>query len=164
MPISTPVKTRVPLDPARTALLLAGQRSLWEPLVEFDPSARYYTRLAKEPNFEAWLLTWLPGQGTEWHDHGGSAGAFITLRGTLSEQHAVVSPDGPPVLQQGNRAVDAGVLRAFGRRHIHQVVNQGSDPAVSLHVYSPALSTMNRYLVVGRRLQHVALESAGVDW
>jgi hypothetical protein len=33
--------------------------------VAYDPVARYYVRLAREPEFEAWLLTWLPGQGTD---------------------------------------------------------------------------------------------------
>ena len=55
-----------------------------------DPVDRYYVRLARQREFEAWLLTWLPGQGTDWHDHGGSAGAFMTLRGVLTERHAEV--------------------------------------------------------------------------
>ena len=59
---------------AEIATRLAAQRSLWEPLIQFDPVSRYYSRLAAEPTFEAWLLTWVPGQGTDWHDHGGSAG------------------------------------------------------------------------------------------
>jgi hypothetical protein len=67
----------------KIATSLASQRGLWEPLVSYDPVARYYVRLAGQQDFEAWLLTWLPGQGTDWRDHGGSAGAFITLRGVL---------------------------------------------------------------------------------
>ena len=47
---------------AGVATRLAGQRSLWEPLVAFDPVSRYYARLAAEPDFEAWLLTWVPGR------------------------------------------------------------------------------------------------------
>src|SRR3712207_8332217 len=34
---------------------------------------------------QVWLLSWLPGQGTGLHDHGGSAGALAVVRGTLSE-------------------------------------------------------------------------------
>ncbi len=89
-------KNRVPVNLVQLATQLAAQTSLWEPLVDYDPVSRYYARLARESDFEAWLLTWVPGQGTEWHDHGGSAGAFITVRGVLTEEHAVVSPDGPP--------------------------------------------------------------------
>jgi hypothetical protein len=39
---------------------LAKQRLLWEPLVSYDPVDRYYVGLARDPEFEAWLLTWLP--------------------------------------------------------------------------------------------------------
>ena len=85
-----------PPPPAEIATRLAGQHALWEPLVRYDPISRYYARLASEPDFEAWLLTWLPGQGTEWHDHGGSAGAFVVVRGELTERTATVSQVGPP--------------------------------------------------------------------
>jgi hypothetical protein len=43
---------------------LAEQRALWQPLIKFDPVSRHYARLASEHDFEAWLLTWVPGQGT----------------------------------------------------------------------------------------------------
>ena len=42
-----------------------------------------------DEHHEAWLLTWLPGQGTDWHDHGGSAGAFVVVQGALVEGTAV---------------------------------------------------------------------------
>ncbi|HEX3198503.1 MAG TPA: hypothetical protein VHR39_13225 [Propionibacteriaceae bacterium] len=64
-------KNRSPINLVKIATGLANQRALWEPLVSYDPVARYYVRLAREQEFEAWLLTWLPGQGTDWHDHGG---------------------------------------------------------------------------------------------
>ena len=164
MPTLTSPKARVQLDPARTALLLAGQYSLWEPLVEYDPTSRYYTRLAKQPGFDAWLLTWLPGQGTDWHDHGGSAGTFITVRGTLTERHAVITQDGPPTVQPGTRSVSPGDLRTFGRRHLHRVTNEDGVPAVSLHVYTPGLTEMRRYVDENGRLRQVSAEAAGVDW
>jgi hypothetical protein len=81
-------KNRSPISLVEITTGLARQQALWEPLVSYDPVARYYIRLAREHEFEAWLLAWLPGQGTDWH--GGSAGAFITLRGVLTERHAEV--------------------------------------------------------------------------
>ena len=146
------------------ALRLAAQRSLWQPLVEYDPASRYYTRLASEPDFEAWLLTWLPGQGTEWHDHGGSAGAFVTLAGTLTEWHATVAPGRLPRPQPAPRELPAGSLRPFGTKHVHRVINQGPEPAVSLHVYGPALTEMNHYRLQGHQLDLTSSERAGVSW
>ena len=80
-------KNRVPVNLVQITTRLAAQTTLWEPLIAYDPISRYYARLARESDFEAWLLTWVPGQGTEWHDHGGSAGAFITVRGSLTYDH-----------------------------------------------------------------------------
>ena len=149
---------------AGVATRLAAQRSLWEPLVAFDPVSRYYARLAAEPAFEAWLLTWVPGQGTDWHDHGGSAGAFVTLRGTLTEEHATTSPVGPPRVVPAARELTPGTLRAFGTQHVHRVTNAGAEPAVSLHVYAPALTEMNAYVAEGGELRLVTSQLVGVDW
>ena len=157
-------KNRTRISLAQTATRLADQRALWEPLVSFDPAERYYVRLAATANFEAWLLTWLPGQGTDWHDHGGSAGAFLTLRGALTEQCALTRPGGAPTIVPHAVELVAGALRVFGAKHVHQVQNGGSEPAVSLHVYAPALRTMNTYRPEGQQLRLVAAELAGVAW
>ena len=149
---------------ADIATRLAAQRSLWQPLVEFDPTTRYYARLAAEPTFEAWLLTWVPGQSTDWHDHGGSAGAFVTVQGTLTEERATVSPFAAPQILPTARELSAGTLRAFGAKHIHRVSNHGLEPAVSLHVYAPALVEMNAYLPQGTQLRLVSSQVLGVDW
>ena len=80
--------SRTPVKLAETARRLSRQRSLWQGLVDFDPITRYYARVLADPDHEAWLLTWLPGQGTPWHDHGGSAGSFVVLQGVLTEEVA----------------------------------------------------------------------------
>ncbi len=35
-----------------------------------------------------WLLSWLPGQRTGFHDHGSSGGAFTVVQGCLRERAA----------------------------------------------------------------------------
>jgi hypothetical protein len=158
-------KDRSPVQLVEVLTRLAEQRVLWEPLIKFDPASRHYARLASERGFEAWLLTWVPGQGTDWHDHGGSAGAFLTLRGTLSEQHAMIRGDGPPQVVPGIRELPVGVLRPFGTKHIHKVTNNDLEPAVSLHVYAPALVEMNAYEVVdGDRLRLAESQLVGRNW
>src|SRR4051812_19245604 len=64
----------------------------WPFAPRFDPAQRWYKRLAGEDDLEVWALTWLPGQGTDLHDHGGSAGAIVVRTGELTE-HTVVSAD-----------------------------------------------------------------------
>ena len=163
-PRSRTAKPRTRVNLTETALRLAGQTALWRPLVEFDPGARHYARLASTSQFEAWLLTWLPGQGTAWHDHGGSAGAFVVLRGTLTEQHASRSPFAPPAIDPRARRLAASQVRSFGANHIHLVANDDTEPAVSLHVYAPALVEMNTYQPSGAELRLVRSERVGVDW
>ena len=165
---SNPTRLRKQSRPRRNlveiATRLADQTGLWQPLVKYDPISRYYARLADEPDFEAWLLTWVPGQGTDWHDHGGSAGAFVVVRGTLTERHATVSPLDPPKIEPEPRELSEGSLRAFGTKHIHQVTNNGWEPAVSVHVYSPALVEMTTYAEDGPRLRQLSSQLVGVDW
>src|SRR5947209_5559422 len=119
---SLPARPRATVNNAGPRLLaarLAADEQLWRPHVQFR-SPRHYTRLLAGNGWEAWLLTWLPGQSTGLHDHGGSAGAFAVLEGALDE--SVVVPDRqqdvPRVTTRacGDRA---GALRAVGPRPIH---------------------------------------------
>jgi predicted metal-dependent enzyme (double-stranded beta helix superfamily) len=151
------------VDLAATATRLAGATDLWEGLVDYDPVSRYYARLALTREYEAWLLTWVPGQGTDWHDHGGSAGAFTVVRGALTEEHAVLQTD-ESARVASTRVLGAGSVRPFGTRHIHRVTNTSLEPAVSIHVYAPALTRMNGYVREGDRLRLVESRLAGVAW
>ena len=159
---------RTSVDMTETARRLARQQAIWRGLVDFDPVSRYYARLLADRDHEAWLLTWLPGQGTPWHDHGGSAGSFVVLQGTLTEE--VAGFRNAPDLGDVRRATGPGVLlspgdqRTFGTRHLHRVTNAGPDPAVSLHVYAPRLSAMTNYRAVDGLLEVDERAEAGVDW
>jgi predicted metal-dependent enzyme (double-stranded beta helix superfamily) len=147
---------------------LAERTELWMPHVRFAAASRWSVRVAATDEFEAWLLTWLPGQSTGLHDHGGSAGAFTVLRGVLEESTM------PPAWQRGpaalvHRALPVGRVRAFGADLVHDVANPAlpgsGEPAVSLHVYAPALETMRRFVLDDDgHVQVVSLERAGRDW
>jgi quercetin dioxygenase-like cupin family protein len=145
--------------PLRTARRLAADPSRWRPLLDFDPERRYYRRLVADEHTEAWLLTWLPGQGTDWHDHGGSAGAFVVLQGSLVEGSAVHG-----VVRGSRRVHRRGVAHAFGPDHVHRVTNEGPDPAVSLHVYAPRLEVQHDYVSEDGILRLVATRIEGEDW
>ena len=130
----------------------------WPVPLRFEREHRWYHRIAADDDHEAWLLTWLPGQHTDLHDHGHASGALLVLYGTVDE-HVVASTGEPRV-----RSIPTGQARAFGPHHIHQVGNAGTAPAVSLHVYSPALTTMTRYHLTGAGLVVLGVEHTGVDW
>jgi len=144
-------------DPAqlgRLARRVADDPGQWLSLVRYDQGRRWYHCLARDEACEIWLLSWLPGQHTGFHDHGTSAGAFTIASGVLRERAA---PDGRP--EQPGRSLLPGAVRSFGPGYVHDVRNESARPAVSVHAYSPPLSSMRRYAVMSGRLQ-----LTGEDW
>jgi mannose-6-phosphate isomerase-like protein (cupin superfamily) len=140
----------------------AADPSSWPLAPRFDAASRWYARIGGDATHEAWLLTWLPGQSTDLHDHGGSAGAFVVVNGTLTEQVVRVGEPVPVVPRE--ITLGEGSARTFGARHVHRIVNAGAVPAVSLHVYAPALRRMTRYSIDDGVLSVAVVEKAGVDW
>ena len=55
-------------------------------------------------------------------------------------------------------------VREFDGSHIHDVINHGVRPAVSLHAYAPGLSAMTRYELVRGRLQVTSVEKRDETW
>lgn len=135
---------RSPSALAELVLVLATRESLWRPVVRFRAHERWFTRFAGGEGWEAWLHTWLPGQGIGEHDHGSSVGAFTVLRGRLTETEFLdpLGPDDPAPIQV--RDVHVGEHRAFGLGSRHGVANTGTGRAVSLHVYAPGLVSVPR--------------------
>ena len=119
------------------------------PFVDFDPAERWHQRIYRDRRMDVWLISWLPTQGTELHDHGGSAGAFTVLTGRLHE--AVVA--GGSTRENERRS---GETVGFGPRYVHDVRNMSEAPAVSVHAYSPPLKIMNYYDLADGGLEPIA--------
>jgi predicted metal-dependent enzyme (double-stranded beta helix superfamily) len=135
----------------------------WASQVRFDAEERWYAPLdVGELGAETWILSWLPGQRTGLHDHGGSAGAFAVVRGTLREDTVQRPAFAAPRLHQAH--YETGRVRPFGSHHLHEVVNDGLVPAVSVHVYAPSLTRMTRYRWTDAGPEVLAVEAAGADW
>jgi predicted metal-dependent enzyme (double-stranded beta helix superfamily) len=122
---------------------LAASPAEWLTRVRLDPAGRWYERIHLDDQHEVWVISWLPGQATGFHDHGGSAGAFAVVWGTLTERRVAGGVITGQVLA---KPVGAGETRAFGPRYIHDVRNAAvAAVAVSVHAYSPPLPAMTRY-------------------
>ncbi|MBD8058399.1 cysteine dioxygenase [Cellulomonas sp. JH27-2] len=132
---------------------IADQPDLWRPIVRFTQAERWWTRLEGPEGVDVWLLSWLPAQGTEPHDHGRSNAAFTVVAGTLTE----LRPDAAGDLVA--TPFDAGRTRTVDVGQIHDVVNVGHEPAVSIHAYSPPLEQMTYY----RRGEHGLVPSRTVE-
>jgi hypothetical protein len=119
-----------------------------------DRSWRLVTRTAE---FDAWLIAWPTGGKVELHDHGASSGAVSVISGTLVE--AVPWRDDTGRLALVHNELRAGTTLGFGAGHVHDVTNEAGEVALSLHVYSPALTSMTSFDLVGDRL-----EAQGLRW
>jgi predicted metal-dependent enzyme (double-stranded beta helix superfamily) len=120
---------------------LADRPELWIQLVKHDSTQRLYEELLSDNHLTAWLICWMDGHDTGFHDHDGSAGAAAVVSGAVREERLVI--DGPP----RKRTCAVGDVFHFSPADIHRVRHAGTDPAVTLHVYSPPLERMGAYLV-----------------
>jgi mannose-6-phosphate isomerase-like protein (cupin superfamily) len=139
--ISRDVVSRTPEELANIVSLFASSDG-WIDRVRLSAERRWYERLYQGPDYDIWVISWLPGQSTGFHDHGDSSGAFIVATGILEEHR----PGGQTL------AVHPGKSRAFGPDYAHDVRNDSLAPAISIHAYSPPLSEMNDYELDGSRL------------
>jgi rhodanese-related sulfurtransferase len=114
----------------------------WMDRVRLRTEDRWYERLYQGPDHDIWVISWMPGQSTGFHDHGESAGAFVVTTGVLEEHRPGVQP--LPITQ--------GKPRAFGAEYAHDVRNVSLAPAISIHAYSPPLTYMEEYDLDGNQL------------
>jgi hypothetical protein len=95
------LRARVPADtdldrPTMSALAaeLAREEHLWREFVRHDAGARFYQQLYRDPNLDVWLICWVEGQSTGYHDHDRSSGAVCVCEGVLLEDWFRVEEDG----------------------------------------------------------------------
>ncbi len=118
---------------------------------------RSWVLLAVTDLFEAWAIGWPPGGGIELHDHGESHGAVVVAAGALIETTVQSTPRGVAVI--GTQRLSAGEHHRFGPHYVHDLVNDDEQPALSVHVYGPRLTTMSYYgLSAAGRLDRVRTE------
>ena len=130
-----------------------------------DPRTRSWTTVAATDRYEAFVIAWPEGGAIDLHDHGDSAGAVVVAGGSLVE--TVVGHDVDGSLVVVTRSVDHGDHLDFEPGHVHDIVNRGPGPALSVHVYSPVLRSMTFFearddaLLVAVRTENYA---TGSEW
>jgi quercetin dioxygenase-like cupin family protein len=128
-----------PITAAQLALEIAADRSRWENLVRHDPDQRVFAPLDAGPNAGAWLICWMPGHDTGFHDHDHSSGAVTVVSGQVREERI-----GAGWAVTG-KTYGPGEVFPFVSGNIHRMLHVGDEPAVSIHVYSPKLQVMGAY-------------------
>jgi Cysteine dioxygenase type I len=99
---------------------------------------RSYTQLLQTDLYDAWMISWLPSGNLELHDHGGSLGAVAVASGKLVEAYTDLRWRHPV----RHRVINHPETITIPRTRVHEVSNPGPERAVSVHVYSPPLSSM----------------------
>jgi hypothetical protein len=116
------------------------------------PTGRWHVRLRLDEDHDVWLLGWGPGAGIDLHDHGDAAGALSVVHGRLVEHRAAVGAE------PTRRVVHPSEVATFALGDRHGVENPGRAAALSVHVYSPPLSSMSFYDERGSQLRQEAVD------
>jgi cysteine dioxygenase len=130
--------------------------------LKFDPERYARNLILRTQAFELLALCWLPGQQTIIHDHGGSVGVARAYRGNLTSR-LFAAPDGQPARMAGVDVVAPGDSAAVDRPDIHQLANAGPEELVTIHVYSPPLTTVGMYSTESPERSQVTLRYSVQD-
>lgn len=120
---------------------ITARPDLWQPLVVVDRDRRRYELLYDDDQVDIWVLSWMPGQKTGFHDHDRSSVALICAQGELDEGSLALG------LRAGPVRMTPGVVRTGPGGYIHSVSHVEGEPAVSIHAYSPPLTCVGQYRV-----------------
>jgi predicted metal-dependent enzyme (double-stranded beta helix superfamily) len=123
----------------RLVARLALRSDLWKPLVVRDHARRRYRLMLEDERLDVWVLSWMPGQATGFHDHGSSSVALTTVQGVVLERQIRVGE------ASSERALRPGFVQPGPAGYIHSVTHASGAPAVTLHAYSPPLLQVGQY-------------------
>jgi hypothetical protein len=137
--LRTEVRTDVRAEPSVS--FLPETRDAFEEIEWHAGDLRRFTRLLHTPAYEAWLIAWQAAADLELHDHGGSQGAFHVVEGALVEAYTDLTEPAPLRILP----IGTGEGRQVPATRVHRVGSPGPGRAVSVHVYSPPLSSMTFY-------------------
>jgi quercetin dioxygenase-like cupin family protein len=110
----------------------------WQHLVRHEDQERVFELVHRDDDVELYLVCWMPGHDTGFHDHDHSAAAITVLEGEITEER--LSLTGAVARTLGKNDV-----LTIAKEAIHRVKHAGDQPAVTLHAYSPPLSRVGTY-------------------
>lgn len=120
---------------------IAATPDLWEPLAVADPHRRRYRLLYEDDRIDVWVLSWMGGQGTGFHDHDASGVGLACASGEVVERQMLI-PHGATSVH-----MTPGVSRQGPAGYIHSVQHVEGSPAVTIHAYSPPLEWVGQFKV-----------------
>ena len=73
---------------------IAADPASWRDLVNLDTEHRHYAQLCRDDHLDVWVISWMNGHDTGFHDHDLSRGAVAIVEGELVEEQLTIG--GPP--------------------------------------------------------------------
>jgi hypothetical protein len=136
-----PGSTLSAADLEQIATGIRDRPELWEPLLVVDAHRRRYRLLFEDERTDIWVLCWMPGQSTGFHDHDISDVGIAIAQGAVIERQLQL-PTGATSL-----CLRPGDTRQGPAGYVHSVAHAEGIPAVSIHCYSPPLMKVGQYRV-----------------
>ena len=101
---------------------LAARPDLWRSLVRIDAASRRFEQLWRDTHVDVWVISWMHGHDTGFHDHDVSQGAVAVVDGALVEERMVLG--GAPL----ERRHPAGAVFDFDASHVHRMRQDSPRP------------------------------------
>jgi hypothetical protein len=118
---------------------IAAEPERWRHLVHTGGTDRHFEQLWRDDSVDVWVISWMNGNDTGFHDHDVSQGAVAVVEGEIVEER----------LRVGGSAIElrhgAGEAFDFDASHVHRMRQDSDVPAVTIHAYSPPLWRMGAY-------------------
>jgi hypothetical protein len=125
----------------RLVSAIAADPGAWRSLVRLDAHRRQFEQLWRDGHVDIWVISWMSGHDTGFHDHDLSRGAVAVVQGEVVEERLVLGGG------SHERRHRAGDVFDFDASHVHRMRQDSATPAVSIHAYSPPLWRMGTYTV-----------------
>ena len=122
---------------------IAADPGQWQPLVRLDTTERHFAQLWRDAHVDVWVISWVNGNDTGFHDHDTSDGAVAVVAGEVREERLVFG--GQPRTTRHR----AGEVFDFDASHVHRMHQNSGGLAVTIHAYSPPLWRMGTYTIGG---------------
>jgi predicted metal-dependent enzyme (double-stranded beta helix superfamily) len=120
---------------------IAAEPETWRSLVRLDAENRQFEQLWRDEHVDVWVISWMSGHDTGFHDHDLSRGAVAVVEGEVVEERLALG--GVPRARRHR----AGDVFDFDASHVHRMRQDSDASAVSIHAYSPPLWRMGAYVV-----------------
>lgn len=115
-------------------ILISYQGEDWKEHVVINPYHYFRKKIFENNNYEVYIITWNIGQIAKIHDHAENGCFLKILQGELVENvyNKILSNKKTSKLSKGEISFMSNDMG------YHSILNMGTIPAVSIHIYSPS--------------------------